>query len=50
MKREITVMAICAMALLIVVAYFPHNNFSTGLVLIIEAGVLWSFVSAFLKA
>jgi hypothetical protein len=50
MKREITVMGICAMAMLIVQAYFPHNTFSNTVVLIIEAGVIWAFVSAFRKA
>ncbi len=43
-------MGICVMALLTVVAYCPLNNFSRFLVLAIEGGVMWAFVSAFRKA
>jgi hypothetical protein len=50
MKREITVMGICAMALLVVIAYMHTGKVANTLVLIIEAGVIWSFVSAFRKA
>ncbi|MBS1995478.1 MAG: hypothetical protein JSS86_04175 [Cyanobacteria bacterium SZAS LIN-2] len=49
MKREITVMGVCAVALLVVEAYVPYNNWSKALVLIIEAGVFWALVSAFRK-
>jgi len=50
MKREFTVMGLCALTLLTVVAYFPNNSFTNALVLICEGGIIWAFVSAFRKA
>jgi hypothetical protein len=49
MKREFTVIGICSVGLLAVVAYCPLNNLSRFLVLTLEAGVFWAFVSAFRK-
>jgi len=49
MKREFTVMGICALSLLTVVAINPPSTLAKVLVLIIETGVVWAFVSAFRK-
>jgi hypothetical protein len=50
MQKEFTVMGVCALALLCVEAYVPYGSVARALVVIIEAGVCWAFVSAFRKA
>jgi hypothetical protein len=50
MKREATVMVVCAIALLAIEAWMPYGPLSRFLVFVLCAAVLLAFLSAFNKA